>query len=41
MCENINKIVYINLERRKDRKEKIEKQLASIARNAGQPRGLI
>lgn len=27
MCENIEKIIYINLERRKDRKEKIEKQL--------------
>ncbi len=27
ICESIDKIIYINLERRKDRKEKIEKQL--------------
>jgi GR25 family glycosyltransferase involved in LPS biosynthesis len=27
MCQNIDKIIYINLERRKDRKEQIEKQL--------------
>ena len=33
MCENIDKIIYINLDRRKDRKESIEKQLDDFELN--------